>query len=68
MNAINQRDFTTGLVVLTLGLALTATSAFLETVALLGAYTDFARGLCDGLAVVAFVVALILMLRSRRPV
>lgn len=55
----------TGLIVLTLGLALAA--AFLDTIALLGDLNELARGFCNGLAVAAFVVAIVLMVRSRRP-
>jgi hypothetical protein len=62
---MDNRAFINGLVVLALGLLASSVSSFLERFAILGTATDFARGLFDGLAVVAFGVAIFLLVRSR---
>jgi hypothetical protein len=62
---MDNRASINGWVVMGAGLFASSLSSFLEHFAILGAATDFARGLCDGLSVVAFAVAIFLLVRSR---
>jgi hypothetical protein len=62
---VGNRAFINGLVVLGLGLLASSASSFLEHFAILGTATEFARGLFDGLSVVAFGVAIFVLVRSR---
>jgi hypothetical protein len=62
---LGNRGFINGLVVLALGLLASSLSSFLDRFAILGTATDFATGLFDGLSVVAFVVAIFVLVRSR---
>jgi hypothetical protein len=62
---MSNRAFINGLVVLGAGLLASSVSSFLEHFAIFGASTDFARGLFDGLSVVAFAVAIYVLVRSR---
>ena len=55
-----------GLVSLGAGLLLSSLSSLLEHFAILGSSTDLARGLLDGLAVVAYGVATWFLVRSRK--
>jgi len=63
---MGDRALINGLVVLGLGLFASSVSSLLEHFALLGTATDFGRGLFDGLSVVAFGVAIFVLVRSRR--
>jgi hypothetical protein len=54
-----------GLIVLCAGLFAAAVSSFSEHVTLLGPATGFVRGFFDGLSVVAFAVAIFVLVRSR---
>ena len=57
-----------GLIVLAAGLLASSVSSFLETFALFGTAMDLFSGFFDGLAVVAFCVAIFVLVRSsRRP-
>ena len=57
-----------GLIVLTTGLLASSVSSFLKTFSLFGTATDLFSGFFDGLAVVAFCVAIFVLVRSsRRP-
>jgi hypothetical protein len=63
---MDNRSFVNGLAVLGAGLLASSLSAFLAHFAVLGSGTEFARGLFDGMSVVAFAVAIVLLVRSRR--
>jgi hypothetical protein len=63
---MSSRAFSNGLVVLGVGLLASSLSSFLDHFAILGSATEFARGLFDGLAVVAFAVAIYILVRGRR--
>lgn len=63
---MDNRKVVNGLVILTTGLLASSLSSFLEHYAILGTATDFTRGLLDGLSVVAFCVAIFVLVRSRR--
>jgi hypothetical protein len=65
---MGNRTFINGLVILVAGLLASGVSSFLEHVGLLGAAADFMMGLFDGLSVVAFAVAIVVLVRSRRTV
>jgi hypothetical protein len=60
------RTLVNGLIILAAGLVASSVSSFLEHFAILGAATEFTRGLFDGLAVVAFCVAIFVLVRARR--
>jgi hypothetical protein len=60
------RTLIRGLVVLAVGLLIGSLSSLLEHFGLLGTATDFVRGALDGLSVVAFAVAIWLLVRSSR--
>jgi hypothetical protein len=55
-----------GLVILGAGLLASSISSFLEHVAVFGTANDFMRGFFDGLAVIAFLAAIFVLVRSRR--
>jgi hypothetical protein len=63
---MDSRPFATGLAVLGAGLLASSVSAFLAHFGFLGSGTEFARGLFDGVSVVAFAVAIVLLFRGRR--
>ena len=63
---MDNKILTNGLIVLGAGFLASNVSLFLEHFALLGTATGFVRGLFDGLAVVAFCVAIFVLVRSRR--
>jgi len=63
---MNNRNFFTGLAILAAGLFVSSISSFLEHFALFGTATDFARGLFDGLSVVAFAVTIFVLVRNKR--
>ena len=63
---MNNKVFVMGLVILAAGLMASSASSFLGRFAILGTATDFTRGLFDGLSVVAFCVAILVLIRSRR--
>jgi len=63
---MSNRAVMNGLAVLGAGLLASSVSSFLEVFALFGTATDFVRGLFDGLSVVAFGVAIIVLVRGRR--
>jgi hypothetical protein len=65
---MNNRTLINGLVILGAGLLTSSASSFLERFAIFGTATDFASGLFDGLAVVAYGVAIFTLARSRRAV
>lgn len=54
-----------GLVVLMLGLLASSIASFLGDFMLLGSATNLAQGFFDGLAVVAFVVAIAVLVQGR---
>jgi hypothetical protein len=62
---MSNRTFINGLVFLGAGLLASSVSSFLTHFAIFGSTTDFARGLFDGLSVVAFCVAIFVLIRSR---
>jgi len=62
---MSNRALMNGLVVLGTGFLCSSLSSFLERFAIFGASTDFARGLFDGLSVVAFAVGICVLVRSR---
>jgi hypothetical protein len=62
---VNNRTFVNGLAVLGAGLLASSVSSFLETFTILGNATDSVRGFFDGLSVVAFGVAIVILVRSR---
>ena len=55
-----------GLAILSGWLLASSVSSFLGTVGILGAATDFTQGVLDGLAVVAFGAAIVILVRGRR--
>lgn len=63
---MENRKFLNSMVILVAGLLASSVSSFLATFALFGTATGFVRGVLDGLAVVAFCVAIVLLIRSRR--
>jgi hypothetical protein len=63
---MDNRKFLNGMVIFVSGLLFSSASSFLTTVALFGTATGFVRGVLDGLAVVAFCVAIVLLIRSRQ--
>lgn len=62
---MNNKAFINGFVALGAGLLASSVSSFLETFTIFGTATDFVRGVFDGLAVVAFCVAIVILVRSR---
>jgi hypothetical protein len=64
---MNNRVLTNGLAVLAAGLLASSLSSFFGRFAILGPATDFVIGFFDGLAVVAFCVAIFFLARSGRP-
>ena len=62
---MNNKTFINGFVVLCAGLLASSASSFIETFTIFGTATDFARAVCDGLSVVAFCVAIVILVRSR---
>lgn len=62
---MGNKRFTNGLIILGVGLLASSVSSFLEHLAIFGMATDFIRGLFDGLAVVAFCVAIFILVQSR---
>jgi hypothetical protein len=62
---MGNRALINGLAILGAGLLCSSASSFLERFAILGASTEFARGLFDGLSVVAFAVAIYVLSRGR---
>jgi hypothetical protein len=62
---MNNRTFANGLAVLGAGLLASSVSSFLETFPIFGNSMNFARGFFDGLSVVAFCVAIVILVRSR---
>jgi hypothetical protein len=63
---MGNRTLTNGLIMLAGGFLASSVSSFLEHFAVLGTATDFAIGLFDGLSVVAFCVAIFVLVRSAR--
>jgi len=63
---MENRSFINGFIALGAGLLALSLSSFLERFALLGTATSFASGFLHGLAVVAFCVAIYLLVRSQR--
>jgi hypothetical protein len=61
-----ERAFINGLLVLGAGFLASSVSSFLEHFTILGTATDFARGFFDGLSVIAFCVAIFVLVRTRR--
>lgn len=61
---MGNREFTNGMVVLGTGLLASSLSSLLDRFAILGSASGFAAGFFNGLAVVAFVVAIYLLVRS----
>jgi hypothetical protein len=62
---MGNRMLTNGLGILAAGLLASAISSFLERVAILGDATQFVMGIFDGISVVVFAVALVVLVRSR---
>ena len=65
---MHNRTLVNGLVILCAGLLASSASSFLARSAIFGTATDFACGFLDGLAVVAFGVAIVVLVRSGRTV
>jgi hypothetical protein len=63
---VDNRATVNGLAVLAAGLMASGLSSFLQQFAILGERSGFARGVLDGLATVAFGVAIAMLVRSRR--
>jgi len=63
---VDNKTLINGLIVLTAGLLASSVSSFLKTFALFGTATDLFSGFFDGLAVVAFCVAIFVLVRSSR--
>ena len=63
---MDNKNFITGLVVLTAGLFASSISSILEHFAVLGSATDLTRGFFDGLSAVAFGIAIFVLLHSKR--
>jgi hypothetical protein len=62
---MTNRTLVDGLIILGAGLLASSASSFLEHFAILGTATEYARGLLDGLSVVAYCVAIFVLVRSR---
>jgi len=62
---MNNKTFINGFVVLGAGLLASSVSSFLQTFTIFGTATDFVSGVFDGLSVVAFGVAIVILVRSR---
>lgn len=62
---MNNQEFINGLIVLVTGLFTSSISSFLEHFTVLGAAAFFFSGFFDGLSVVAYGVAIFLMIRSK---
>jgi hypothetical protein len=62
---MTNRTLIDGLIILGAGLLASSASSFLEHFAILGTANGFARGLLDGLSVVAYCVAIFVLVRSR---
>ena len=60
------RALVNGFIVLAAGLLASSVSSFLAHFPVFGTATDFTRGLCDGLSVIAFAVGMFMVIRSRR--
>jgi hypothetical protein len=65
LESMNNKAFISGFVVLGAGLLASSVSSFIETFTIFGTATDFVRGIFDGLSVVAFCVAIFVLVRSR---
>jgi hypothetical protein len=63
---MGSRTSANGLIILAGGFLASSVSSFLEHFAVLGTATHFAVGLFDGLSVVAFCVAIFVLVRSAR--
>jgi len=63
---LDNRKFINGLAILGAGLLASSVSSFLEHFAIFGTGTGFTRGFFDGLSVVAFGVAIFVLVRSGR--
>jgi hypothetical protein len=63
---MSNRTFINGLVFLGAGLLASSVSSFLAHFAVFGNATDFIRGVFDGLSVVAFCVAIFVLVRSSK--
>lgn len=63
---MNTRFFTSGMIVLGTALLLSGVSSFLGHLAVFGDSTDLAQGFADGLSVVAYGAAIVLLVRSRQ--
>jgi hypothetical protein len=63
---MGNKTTTDGLILLGAGFLASSVSSFLEQFAVLGTATDFATGLFDGISVVAFCVAIFVLVRGRR--
>jgi hypothetical protein len=62
---MNNKNFVNGLAVLAAGLFASSISSFLEHFSLLGNATELTKGFFDGLSAVAFVVAILVLVRSQ---
>jgi hypothetical protein len=62
---MNNKNFINGLAVLAAGLFASSISSFLEHFPLLRNATELTRGFFDGLSAVAFVVAIIVLVRNK---
>lgn len=60
------KDFINGMLFLVAGLLISSISSFLEHFAILGTSTDLARGFFDGLSVVVYGAAILILIRSRK--
>jgi hypothetical protein len=62
---MSNRTYLNGLVFLGAGLLASSVSSFLVHFAIFGNATDFIKGVFDGLSVVAFCVAIFVLIRSK---
>jgi hypothetical protein len=65
---MSNKTLSNGIICFGAGLGASSLSSFLDHWAVLGDATDFGAGFFDGLAVVAFAVAIFILVRDRKTV
>jgi hypothetical protein len=63
---MTDKPFMNGLIVFGIGLLLSSLSSFIEHFSLFGTLKDFILGFLDGVSVIAFAVAIYLLVRERK--
>ena len=63
---MDNKKLINGLAILGAGLLASSVSSFLEDFAIFGNANNFLRGFFDGLSVVAFCIAIFVLIRSKR--